>query len=59
MWLGYALRDYFLVQGKYCMTRRLNPLINTTVAAAGTYADAATPTYSDINRFQLDFVLRF
>jgi hypothetical protein len=59
MWIGYAIRDYLTVQGKYFITRRLNPLLTTTVASAGSYASSATPSYSDINRFQLDLVLKF
>jgi hypothetical protein len=55
IWIGYALREYLTLQGKYFMTRRLNPMIN----AGSPFNTAAAPTYRDINRFQFDLVAKF
>jgi hypothetical protein len=53
MWLAYAPRDYVTLKLKYFITNRLNPFYSTTGAVL------TTPVYSDINRLQLDLVVKF
>ncbi len=53
MWLGYAPRDYVSIKLKYFITRRLNPYLSTTGASS------TTASFSDINRLQCDFVVKF
>lgn len=54
MWLAYAVRDYLTIQGKYFITRKLNPQLSSS-APFGT----SNNNFSDINRFQADVVLKF
>lgn len=53
-WLAYAIRDYLTLSGKYYITRKLNPQISSSAPFG-----AATDSFSDVNRFQLDLVLKF
>jgi hypothetical protein len=53
-WLTYAVRDHLSVRGKYFLTSKLNPQLSSS----GIYG-AANNNFSDINRFQLDVVLKF
>lgn len=53
-WLAYAVRDYLTVQGKYFITGKLNPQLSSSAPFGAT-----NNNFSDINRFQLDAVLKF
>jgi len=54
MWLAYAIRDYLTISGKYFITTKVNNQISSTAPFG-----AANNNFGDINRFQLDVVLKF
>ncbi len=56
LWLAYAPRDYVTISAKYFLTKKLNEFISSSAPYS---ASATTPAYSDINRFQLDLVVKF
>ncbi len=56
MWLAYAPREYVTIQAKYFITKKLNEFISSSAPFT---ASATTPAYSDINRLQLDLVVKF
>jgi hypothetical protein len=53
--LAYGLTGYVTLQGKYFLTKRVDPFIG----AAAPYAATATNTPRDINRLQVDLVVKF
>jgi hypothetical protein len=53
-WLAYAVRDYVTVQGKYFITSKLNPELNSSTPFGATHNN-----FGDINRFQADVVVKF
>jgi hypothetical protein len=55
IWLAYCPVDFLTLQGKYFMTRRADP----TIGVNAPYAANQAVTYRDINRFQLDAVIKF
>ncbi len=55
IWLAYCPTDFLTLQGKYFMTKRANP----TIGVNSPYSANQTATYRDINRFQLDAVIKF
>jgi hypothetical protein len=55
IWLAYCPVDFLTLQGKYFMTRRTDP----TIGVSTPYLANQTVTYRDINRFQLDAVIKF
>jgi len=55
IWLGYSPTDFLTFQGKYFMTKRVDPFIG----ASAPYNVTTTHTPRDINRFQLDMVVKF
>jgi hypothetical protein len=61
-WLAYAVRDYLTVQGKFFMTSKLNETLSSSApfnAVAANPFNSGGVNKSDINRFQLDVVLKF
>jgi len=55
MWLAYAPRDYVTIQGKYFITQKLNPKISSSAP----YGIVTPAQYRDINRFQMDVIVKF
>ena len=56
MWLAYAPREYVTIQAKYFLTKKLNEFISSSTPYT---ASATTPAYSDINRLQMDLIVKF
>ena len=55
IWLAYGFTDFLTLQGKYFMTKRVNPFI----MASPPFASSATAAHRDINRLQCDLVVKF
>jgi hypothetical protein len=54
-WLAYAPRDYVQVKAKYFVTRKVDPFISSSTP----YLKGTSLSYSDINRLQVDVVVKF